>query len=99
MGDTFSQTRAEVLDAVAGDTTGHAVPGFVRTRLPTRSQRLVEVRRRHPMWGAKQLLKIVATRHPTWALPARGTVCDLLDRAGVVRAPRRRQVRRVRVAR
>jgi transposase InsO family protein len=53
---------------------------------------LFEVRRRHPTWGAKKLLKIVATRHPTWALPARSTVCDLLDRAGLVTARRRRQV-------
>jgi len=53
---------------------------------------LVEVRRRHPTWGAKKLLKIVATRHPTWVLPARSTVCNLLDRAGLVTASRRRPV-------
>jgi putative transposase len=53
---------------------------------------LFEVRRHHPTWGAKKLLKIVTTRHPTWVLPARSTVCDLLDRAGLVTAPRRRQV-------
>jgi transposase InsO family protein len=53
---------------------------------------LCEVRRRHPTWGAKKLLKIVATRHPAWTLPARSTVCDLLHRAGLVTAPRRRQV-------
>ena len=32
---------------------------------------LLDVRRHHPTWGAKKLLKIVATRHPTWTLPAR----------------------------
>ena len=53
---------------------------------------LFEVRRHHPTWGAKKLLKIVTTRHPTWVLPARSTVCDLLDRAGLVTAPRHRQV-------
>ncbi|HUU34256.1 MAG TPA: helix-turn-helix domain-containing protein [Vicinamibacterales bacterium] len=53
---------------------------------------LFEVRRRHPTWDAKKRLKIVATRHPAWALPARSTVCDLLDRAGLVTARRRRQV-------
>jgi putative transposase len=53
---------------------------------------LVEVRRRHPTWGAKKLLKIVATRHPTWVLPARSTVCHLLDRAGLITSRRRRPV-------
>ena len=51
---------------------------------------LLDVRRHHPTWGAKKLLKIVATRHPTWTLPARSTVCDLLDRAGLITGPRRR---------
>jgi putative transposase len=53
---------------------------------------LLEVRRHHPTWGAKKLLKIVSTRQPTWTLPARSTVCDWLDRAGLITAPRRRQV-------
>ena len=35
---------------------------------------------------------MVATRQPTWTLPARSTVCDLLDRAGLITAPRRRPV-------
>ena len=43
---------------------------------------LLEVRRHHPTWGAKKLLKVVATRQPTWTLPARSTVCDLLDSRG-----------------
>ena len=53
---------------------------------------LLDVRRHHPTWGAKKLLKIVATRHPTWTLPARSTVCDLLDRAGLITGSRRRPV-------
>ena len=53
---------------------------------------LLEVRRHHPTWGAKKLLKVVATRQPTWTLPARSTVCDLLDRAGLITAPGRRRV-------
>lgn len=53
---------------------------------------LLDVRRHHPTWGAKKLLKVVATRHPSWTLPARSTVCDLLDRAGLVTARRRRHV-------
>ena len=53
---------------------------------------LLEVQRHHPTWGAKKLLKVVATRQPTWTLPARSTVCDLLDRAGLITAPGRRRV-------
>jgi len=53
---------------------------------------ILDVRRRHPTWGAKKLLKIVATRQPTWTLPARSTVCDLLDRAGLITISRRRPV-------
>jgi transposase InsO family protein len=63
----------------------HAIAG-------TMAAALVAVRRRHPTWGAKKLLKIVATRHPTWVLPARSTVCNLLDRAGLVTTSRRRPV-------
>jgi len=53
---------------------------------------LLDVRRHHPSWGAKKLLKVVATREPTWTLPARSTVCDLLDRAGLITTTRRRPV-------
>jgi putative transposase len=53
---------------------------------------LLEVRRHHPSWGAKKLLNVVATRQPTWTLPARSTVCDLLDRAGVIPTSTRRTV-------
>lgn len=53
---------------------------------------LLEVRQHHPTWGAKKLLKMVATRQPTWRLPARSTVCDLLDRAGLITTSRRRPV-------
>ena len=60
----------------------HAVPAAIAAAL-------LEVRHRHPTWGAKKLLKVVGTRQPTWPLPARSTVCDLLDRAGVVTARRR----------
>lgn len=53
---------------------------------------LLDLRRHHPTWGAKKLLKMAATQHPTWTLPARSTVCDLLDRAGLVTARRRRSL-------
>jgi transposase InsO family protein len=72
-----------------------------RSRRPTHSPQetpemivlaLLAVRRHHPTWGAKKLLKIVATRQPTWILPARSTVCEFLDRAGLITAARRRPV-------
>ena len=51
----------------------------------------LEVRRRHPTWGAKKLLAIVHKRHPRWVLPCRSTVCDILSRNGMVRHPRQRR--------
>ena len=56
-----------------------------RSRRPTHSPQqtpapvvaaLLAVRQHHPTWGAKKLLKVVATQQPTWLLPARSTVCD-----------------------
>ena len=70
-----------------------------RSRRPTHAPKaiaapivdaLLDVRRHHPTWGAKKLLKIVGTRHPSWELPARSTVCNLLERAGLITASRRR---------
>jgi transposase InsO family protein len=51
----------------------------------------IAVRQRHPSWGAKKLLAIVAKRHPRWELPARSTVCDILRRHGLVPRKRRRR--------
>lgn len=53
------------------------------------SEALLELRRRHPTWGAKKLVKVLSKRQPTWDLPARSTICDLLDRAGLI-TPKRR---------
>jgi transposase InsO family protein len=52
---------------------------------------LLEVRRRHPSWGAKKLLRIVHQRHPRWCLPGRSTVCDILSRHGMVARKRNRR--------
>ncbi len=52
---------------------------------------LVELRRRHPSWGAKKLLKILRGRRPKLELPARSTACDVLRRAGLVPRQRRRR--------
>ena len=53
---------------------------------------LLQVRRRHPSWGAKKLLPFVHKRHPEWSLPSRSTVCDILSREGLVPKKRRRRV-------
>lgn len=46
---------------------------------------LVQLRHRHPTWGPKKLLKILAGRHPDWSLPGRTATSDLLKRHGLVR--------------
>ena len=51
----------------------------------------IEVRQRHPSWGAKKLLAIVHQRHPRWDLPGRSTVCDILKRHGMVPKKRHRR--------
>ena len=53
----------------------------------------IEVRQRHPSWGAKKLLAIVHQRHPRWDLPGRSTVCDILKRHGMV--PKKRYRRHI----
>ena len=52
---------------------------------------LVELRHRHPTWGAKKLLAFLARRHPDWNLPGRSVTCALLKRRGLVlrKTPRR----------
>ena len=66
-------------------------PTHAPTAIPTAVvDALLAVRRHHPTWGAKKLLKIVSTRHPSWAWPARRTVCNLLERAGLITTARRR---------
>ena len=52
---------------------------------------LVELRHRHPTWGAKKLLAFLARRHPDWNLPGRSATCALLKRRGLVlrKTPRR----------
>jgi putative transposase len=52
---------------------------------------LIEVRGHHPSWGAKKLLSVVQRRHPSWSLPGRSTVCDILSRNGLVSKKRQRR--------
>lgn len=60
---------------------------------PEISEALLDARRRHPSWGAKKLLTIVHKRHPRWDLPGRSTVCDILNRHGMI--PMKRHRRRI----
>lgn len=53
---------------------------------------LVAQRQRHPRWGAKKLLAVLARQQPHAAWPSRATVCMLLKRRGLV-VPRRRRDR------
>ena len=73
-----------------------------RSRRPRRSpnetapeigEAFLDARRRHPSWGAKKLLTIVHKRHPRWDLPGRSTVCDILNRHGMI--PTKRHRRRI----
>ena len=41
---------------------------------------ILEIRRRHPTWGAKKLLAVLQRRFPQDNWPARSTVCDILKR-------------------
>jgi putative transposase len=45
---------------------------------------ILDARRRHPSWGAKQLVAILSTRHPRWPGPARSTIGDILRCHGLV---------------
>jgi putative transposase len=54
-------------------------------------QALLDVRRRHPSWGAKKLLTLVHKRQPRWDLPHRSTVCEILSRNGMVSKKARRR--------
>ncbi len=55
------------------------------------TEAILELRRRHPYWGAKKLLAILGKRHPTVVWPAKSTVCDLLSRHGLVKKRRRQK--------
>lgn len=52
---------------------------------------ILDLRRRHPTWGAKKLLSVLEARHPRIAWPARSTVCDILKREGLITHRRRRR--------
>ncbi len=52
---------------------------------------LLDAKQRHPLWGAKKLLPILAMAHPTWPWPSEATANRLLKHHGLVRPQRRRR--------
>jgi putative transposase len=53
---------------------------------------IIQIRQRHPRWGAKKLRAVLHRRHPRVGWPARSTICDVLKARGLVR-PRARRPR------
>lgn len=66
--------------------------GSPRATPPDTVAALLEIRHRHPSWGAKKLLAFLAKRDEERELPGRSTVCDILKRHGLVPTKRRRRV-------
>ena len=54
-------------------------------------EEILELRRKHPFWGAKKLLKILCKRQPKETWPARSTISDLLKRHNLIEKKRRRK--------
>lgn len=52
---------------------------------------LLDLRHKHPTWGAKKLLGILTRRQPRAPWPAPSTVALILARHGLIRSPRRRR--------
>lgn len=80
-GPSGLEDRSRKPDSSPNQTPQHIVDAFI------------ELRCRHPSWGAKKLVSILQKRHPSWPLPARSTVCDILRRHGLV--PKQRQRRHI----
>lgn len=56
-------------------------------------QALMDMRLRHPTWGARKLVHQVGLAQPGWKLPHESTVCEMLKRHGLVQSrPRRRAI-------
>lgn len=58
---------------------------------PTCVTALLDLRRKHPTWGAKKLLGILRRRQPRAPWPATSTSAALLKRHGLITSPRRRR--------
>ena len=67
---------------------------LVHNRTPAEvEQALMQMRARHPSWGARKLLHQVGLQQPGLHLPHESTVCEMLKRNGMVKTrPRRRAI-------
>jgi len=63
-------------------TCAHAIPAPL-------VEAVVALRRKHPLYSAKKIRWYLERRHPTWPLPSRGTIHNILRRQGLVRHRRR----------
>jgi len=79
----------------ADDRTGLADRSRAPQRCPHRTsetlEALIVAARQEYGWGAKKLLRVLRTRHPRRAWPARSTVNAILDRHALLHKNRRRQ--------
>src|SRR5438034_17697 len=79
-------------DGAAGLTSRSSRPGHSPQATDDGVVAAIEaLRRRHPTWGGKKILAVLTEREPTWSLPAVSTANDILKRAGLVIARRRRR--------
>ena len=69
----------------------HAVHTCPHATAPDAVDALGELRGRHPTWGPKKLLTVLAASRPRLALPAPSTAAALLKRAGLVTSRTRRR--------
>jgi putative transposase len=98
--DRFGVSRKTGYKWIARYTVGGAAGLAVRSSRPRHSPQataapvaaaIVAVRRRYPTWGGKKILAVLREREPTWSLPAVSTANEVLKRAGLVSARRRRR--------
>jgi len=54
-------------------------------------EQILDIRRQHPMWGARKIRRLLHERSPDIVLPAASTIIHLLKRHGLVPARRRRK--------
>lgn len=52
---------------------------------------IIALRKRYPRWGGKKIVAVLGEREPAWTMPAISTANDILKRAGLVLARRRRR--------
>lgn len=56
-------------------------------------QDILEIRQKHPTWGAKKILTILERRRVKYKIPNRSTVCAILKRNGCIETPRKKRKR------